>query len=143
MTTTGMDVERLAGSCGANVRGLDVSVPQSPEQIEAILSLLDEHLVIALPRQALDLDRLEAFTDELGARDVTPFITPVEGRPHVLRVIKEPTDELNFANAWHTDLSTPPPRPRTRCCTPTMCPPPAVTRCGRISTSRTRRCPTA
>ena len=61
--------------------------------------------MIALPRQDLDLDRLEAFTDELGGRDVTPFITPVEGRPHVLRVIKEPSDELNFANAWHTDLS--------------------------------------
>ena len=56
-------------------------------------------------QQALDLDRLESFTDELGGRDVTPFITPVEGRPHVLRVIKEPSDELNFANAWHTDLS--------------------------------------
>jgi taurine dioxygenase len=82
-----------------------VSRPQSPEQIEAILQLLDEHLVIALPQQALDLDRLEAFTDELGGRDITPFITPVEGRPHVLRVIKEPSDELNFANAWHTDLS--------------------------------------
>ena len=105
MTTTNVDVQRLAGSCGAIVRGIDVSRPQSPEQIEAILRLLDEHLVIALPRQALDLDRLEAFTDELGGRDITPFITPVEGRPHVLRVIKEPTDELNFANAWHTDLS--------------------------------------
>ena len=105
MTTTRVDVERLAGSCGAIVQGLDVSLPQSPEQIEAILQLLDEHLVIAIPRQALDLDRLEAFTDELGGRDITPFITPVEGRPHVLRVIKEPSDELNFANAWHTDLS--------------------------------------
>ncbi len=109
--TTSVDVQRLAGSCGAIVRGLDVSRPQSPEQIEAILQLLDEHLVITLPHQALDLDRLETFTDELGGRDITPFITPVEGRPHVLRVIKEPSDELNFANAWHTDLTyltTPP-----------------------------------
>ncbi len=108
---SGMDVERLAGSCGAVVRGLDVSRPQSPDEIETILQLLDEHLVIALPRQSLDLNRLEAFTDELGGRDVTPFITPVDGRPHVLRVIKEPSDELNFANAWHTDLTylaTPP-----------------------------------
>ena len=104
MTTT-VDVQRLAGSCGAIVRGLDVSRPQSPEQIEAILQLLDEHLVIALPQQALDLDRLEAFTDELGGRDVTPYVTPVDARPFVIRVIKEPSDELNFANAWHTDLS--------------------------------------
>ena len=45
------------------------------------------------------------FTDELGGRDVTPYVKPVDGRPYVIRVIKERTDELNFANAWHTDLS--------------------------------------
>ncbi|MCJ7779617.1 MAG: TauD/TfdA family dioxygenase, partial [Acidimicrobiia bacterium] len=98
-------VERLGGSCGAIVRGIDVTRPQSPAEVEAILQLLDEHLVIALPGQQMDLDRLEAFTDELGGRDVTPYVTPVEGRPFVIRVIKEPSDELNFANAWHTDLS--------------------------------------
>jgi taurine dioxygenase len=48
---------------------------------------------------------LEAFTDELGGRDVTPYVTPLPDRPYVIRVIKEPSDELNFANAWHTDLS--------------------------------------
>lgn len=100
-----IDVEPLAGSCGAIVRGLDVDEPQSPEQVESIRALLDEHLVIALPDQALDLDRLEAFTDELGGRDVTPFVEAVDGRPYVIRVIKEAGDELNFANAWHSDLS--------------------------------------
>ncbi len=103
--TTAVDVERLAGSCGAIVRGIDVAEPLSAEQVETILRLLDEHLVIALPGQRFDLDRLEAFTDELGGRDVTPYVTPVDGRPFVIRVIKEPSDELNFANAWHTDLS--------------------------------------
>jgi taurine dioxygenase len=98
-------VERLAGSCGAIVRGIDVTRPQSPDEIEAILELLDEHLVVAFPDQPMDLDRLEAFTDELGGRDVTPYVTPVDGRPYVIRVVKEPSDELNFANAWHTDLS--------------------------------------
>lgn len=105
MGTTQLDVQRLGGSCGAVVRGLDVTGPQMPEQIEAILQLLDEHLVVALPDQPIDLDRLEAFTDELGGRDVTPYVTPVAGRPFVIRVIKEPSDEFNFANAWHTDLS--------------------------------------
>ena len=98
-------VERIGGSCGAIVRGIDVTRPQTAPEIEAIRQLLDEYLVVALPGQDMDLDRLEAFTDELGGRDVTPFVAPVEGRPYVIRVIKEPSDELNFANAWHTDLS--------------------------------------
>ncbi len=100
-----LDVARLAGSCGAIVRGIDVTRQQSADEIDAILALLDEHLVVAFPDQPMGLDRLEAFTDELGGRDVTPYVTPVDGRPFVIRVIKEPTDELNFANAWHTDLS--------------------------------------
>ena len=100
-----MNVQRLGGSCGAVVRGLDVTRPQSADDIEAILQLLDEHLVVAFADQAMNLDRLEAFTDELGGRDITPYIAAVDGRPHVIRVIKEPSDELNFANAWHTDLS--------------------------------------
>mgnify|MGYP001826048499 CR=1 FL=1 len=102
---TTIEVERLAGSCGAMVRGFDLAAPQTPEQVESILQLLDDHLVVALPGQRFDLDRLEAFTDELGGRDVTPYVTPFDDRPYVIRVIKEPSDELNFANAWHTDLS--------------------------------------
>lgn len=102
---TTVDIDRLAGSCGAIVRGLDLSRPQTAAQVEAVRELLDEHLVVAFADQRLDLDRLEAFTDELGGRDVTPYVTPVDGRPFVIRVIKEPSDELNFANAWHTDLS--------------------------------------
>lgn len=100
-----MTTQRMSGSCGLIVRGLDLSEPQTPDQIEHIKGLLDEHLVVAFADQRFDLDRLEALTDELGGRDTTPYVTPVEGRPYVIRVIKEPTDELNFANAWHTDLS--------------------------------------
>lgn len=100
-----IDVERIAGSCGALVHGFDLRDPQSPEQIESLQRLLDEHLVVFLPDQHLSLDQLERFTDELGGRDVTPFVAPVPERPYVIRVVKERDDELNFANAWHTDLS--------------------------------------
>ncbi len=66
---------------------------------------LADHLVVFLPGQDLSLDDLERVTDLLGGRDVTPFVDPLEDRPYVIRVIKEPTDVLNFANAWHSDLS--------------------------------------
>lgn len=98
-------IERIAGACGAVVHGFDLRGPQDPEVIERLRTLLDEHLVVCLPDQQLDLDQLERFTDELGGRDLTPFVASVPGRPYVIRVIKEPADELNFANAWHTDLS--------------------------------------
>ena len=43
--------------------------------------------------------------DEIYALDVVAICRAVDGRPFVIRVIKEPADELNFANAWHSDLS--------------------------------------
>jgi taurine dioxygenase len=103
--TASLHVEPLAGSCGAMVRGADLRSDQSAEHIEVLKNLLDRYRVIALPEQWLDLDRLEQFTEEFGGRDTTPFVTGVEGRPFVIRVIKEPDDELNFANAWHSDVS--------------------------------------
>ncbi|MGZ5989202.1 MAG: TauD/TfdA dioxygenase family protein [Rhizomicrobium sp.] len=93
------------GSAGAYVTGVDLSRPNDAEEIAGIRKALLDHLVVALPDQALSLDDLERFTDALGGRDVTPFVTPIEGRPHVIRILKEPNEKLNFANAWHTDLS--------------------------------------
>ena len=100
-----LTVERAAGSLGAFVHGIDTSSPLEPGDMDVLHQAILDHLVVFLPEQNIDLDQLERFTDELGGRDITPYVKPVEGRPYVIRVIKERTDELNFANAWHTDLS--------------------------------------
>jgi taurine dioxygenase len=98
-------VEPVAGALGATVTGADLRRAADADDLEPILGALADHLVVFLPDQDLDLDDLERVTDLLGGRDVTPFVAPVEGRPHVIRVIKEPADLINFANAWHSDLS--------------------------------------
>lgn len=100
-----MLVERAAGALGAYITGIDLTQPLGAEQVAELVAALDEHLVVFIPDQPLSLDDLERLTDELGGRDVTPYVRPLDDRPYVIRVIKEPTDELNFANAWHTDLS--------------------------------------
>jgi len=85
--------------------GVDLSRKNNAEEIAGIRKALLDNLVIGLPGQNLSLDDLERFTDALGGCDITPFVKPVEGRPHVIRILKEPHEKLNFANAWHTDLS--------------------------------------
>jgi taurine dioxygenase len=110
-TKTRLTVTPAGGSAGAYVTGVDLSKANDAEEIAGIRRALLDHLVVALPDQSLSLDDLERFTDALGGRDITPYVTPIEGRPHVIRILKEPNDKLNFANAWHTDLSyleTPP-----------------------------------
>ena len=108
MTTaraTTLTVEPVAGALGATVTGIDLAEVTEAAQLDALRRALADHLVVFLPEQDLGLDDLERVTDLLGGRDVTPFVDPLEDRPYVIRVIKEPTDVLNFANAWHSDLS--------------------------------------
>jgi taurine dioxygenase len=103
--TTSLTVEPVAGALGATVTGIDLTKVTETAQLDDLRRALADHLVIFLPEQELNLDDLERVTDLLGGRDVTPFVDPLEDRPYVIRVIKEPTDVLNFANAWHSDLS--------------------------------------
>jgi taurine dioxygenase len=100
-----LDVQPVAGSLGAEVRGLDLTRPLDDAEVADLRAAILEHLVVFLPDQPMTLDDLERLTDQLGGRDRTPFVRPLDDRPYVIRVIKEPDDELNFANAWHSDLS--------------------------------------
>jgi taurine dioxygenase len=100
-----LEVERIAGALGATVTGIDLTEVTEAPELDGLTRALAEHLVVFLPGQDLSLDDLERITDLLGGRDVTPFVDPMEGRPYVIRVVKEPGDVLNFANAWHSDLS--------------------------------------
>ncbi|HWD55017.1 MAG TPA: TauD/TfdA family dioxygenase [Acidimicrobiales bacterium] len=103
--TTALAVEPVAGALGATVTGIDLTRVRERDELEGLRRALADHLVVFLPEQDLGLDDLERVTDLLGGRDVTPFVDPLEDRPYVIRVIKEPGDVLNFANAWHSDLS--------------------------------------
>ncbi len=95
----------MAGALGATVRGIDLRKVTESEELSGVRTALADHLVVFLPEQDMDLDDLERITDLLGGRDTTPYVTPLADRPFVIRVIKEPGDQLNFANAWHSDLS--------------------------------------
>jgi len=103
--TSSLTIEPSAGALGARVTGLDLTTVTATDELEGLRQALADYLVVFLPEQDLSLDDLERVTDLLGGRDVTPFVDPLEDRPYVIRVIKEPTDVLNFANAWHSDLS--------------------------------------
>jgi len=92
-----LTVEPVAGALGATVTGINLAEVPAAAQLDDLRRALADHLVVFLPEQDLGLDDLERVTDLLGGRDVTPFVDPLEDRPYVIRVIKEPTDVLNFA----------------------------------------------
>ena len=100
-----LTVSPAGGSAGAYVTGVDLAKSNTADEIAGIRRALLDHLVVALPDQRISLDDLERFIDALGGRDITPYVKPIDGRPHVIRILKEPNEKLNFANARHTDLS--------------------------------------
>jgi taurine dioxygenase len=105
MSTTALTIEPVAGALGAVLNGIDLAAVFDSRALDGVREALAAHLVVFLPDQELSLDDLERLTDLLGGRGVTPYVTPLPDRPYVIRVIKEPDDQLNFANAWHSDLS--------------------------------------
>jgi taurine dioxygenase len=105
MTAVPLTVVPVAGALGATVTGIDLSTVEDRDALGEVRRALAERLVVFFPEQHLSLDDLERVTDLLGGRDVTPYVTPLADRPYVIRVIKEAEDQLNFANAWHSDLS--------------------------------------
>ena len=99
-------VEPSAVGCGALIRGVDLSHPQSQAEIEAIRKAWLEHLVIGICDQELGISDLERFAAALGPEGDDPFIAPIPGHPRVVEVRRE-ADETTpvFAEAWHSDWS--------------------------------------
>jgi taurine dioxygenase len=138
-----LEVLQVAGALGATVSGIDLRKVTRSDELDGVRQALADHLVVFLPEQDIDLDDLERITDLLGGRDTTPYVTALKDRPYVIRVIKEPGDLLNFANAWHSDLSYLPTPPSYTLLHAWEVPAFGETRSGPTSTWPTRPCPAA
>ncbi|MDP9010186.1 MAG: TauD/TfdA family dioxygenase [Pseudomonadota bacterium] len=101
-----LSVEPSAVGCGALIRGVDLSQPQSPAAIDVIRHAWLEHQVIGICDQDLDISDLERFAAALGPDGDDPFIASIAGHPRVVEVRRE-ADETTavFAEAWHSDWS--------------------------------------
>ena len=91
--------------------GIDLRKVTSSEELDDVRQALADHLVVFLPEQDIDLDDLERITDLLGGRDTTPYRDSAQGPSLCHPGHQGARDLLNFANAWHSDLSylpTPP-----------------------------------
>jgi taurine dioxygenase len=101
-----LDITPSGQSCGAAVRGLDLSKPMTKDILAAVRAAWLEHQVLAFPDQKLTDDQLEAYTLNFGPFGEDPFIAPIPGHPHIIAV-KRMADETSpiFAESWHTDWS--------------------------------------
>jgi taurine dioxygenase len=66
---------------------------------------LGEYGVVFFRDQKLTPEQHIAFASSFGAIDVNRFFATVAGYPMIAEVRKEPEQQRNIGNGWHTDHS--------------------------------------
>jgi taurine dioxygenase len=96
-----LDVQRLSGSLGAEIRGISLA-EAGPSAAEAIRSLLNDHMVLFFPDQNLKQDEHLAFGRLFGKLEGHPNVVGSSGVKEIfeLRASKGAT-----ADEWHSDLT--------------------------------------
>ena len=86
-----MNIEVTASgqSCGAEVRGVDLSRELAPTLVAQIREAWLQHQVLSFPGQSLSDDDLERFTLCFGPFGDDPFIAPITGRKHIIAVQRD------------------------------------------------------
>jgi taurine dioxygenase len=100
---TKLDVRRVAGNIGAEIRGLDISAGINDATMAAVRQAILHHKVVYLRGQQLDYDAQVAFGRRLG--ELTqghPIFPPPAERPFLREIDSR---QGTRANHWHTDLT--------------------------------------
>jgi taurine dioxygenase len=103
IAATGLDVQRLSGSLGAEVRGLSLAAA-GPGDADRIKALLLEHLVLFFPDQHLGPDEHLAFGRLFGTLESHPNLALGAERPEFFELRAE-NGAGAVADEWHSDLT--------------------------------------
>ncbi|MBV9953402.1 MAG: TauD/TfdA family dioxygenase [Acidimicrobiia bacterium] len=100
----GLDVERLTGSIGAVVHGIDLSARLADADIEHLRDLVVEHQVVFVRGQRLDEAQHRALAERFGELSVHP-VARLTDSARAVSVIDDTPDHPPAGFDWHTDLS--------------------------------------
>ena len=104
MHTDGLEIRRLTGTLGAEIRGLDLRQPLSDAQLSVLLDALHAHRVVFLRKQPLDDDQHLAFARRLGSLSVYPVLELL-GMDQPIEFIEDNEHSPPKADGWHTDIT--------------------------------------
>ena len=97
-----LDVQRLTGSLGAEIRGFPLE-KVGPREAETIRGLLHEHLVLFFPDQHLTRDAHIAFGRNFGKLEGHPNLkNPFSEHPELFELA---ATRGGIADEWHSDIT--------------------------------------
>ena len=101
-----IEVTRQPASCGAAIRGVDLTQPLLPDDVAQIRAAWLQHQVVAFPDQPMEITDIERFATSMGPNGEDPYIEAIAGHPRVVQVKREPDEKAPiFAETWHSDWS--------------------------------------
>ena len=100
-----MKVKALSPALGAEIIGIDLSLPLDDVMIDDLRALWLEYQMIVIRSQDLTPAKQLAFARALGEPDIYPFLTGLEGFPMITEVLKKEDEKVNFGGVWHSDTT--------------------------------------
>lgn len=100
-----IEVRRLAGALGAEVRGVNIAGPLEEQVVAEIRGAFLEHLVVFFPDQSLTPPQLLAFAQRFGEPVEYPMLAGLPDCPLITPVIKLEHERDNFGGVWHSDTT--------------------------------------
>jgi taurine dioxygenase len=100
-----LSVEPIAGSCGAEIHGVDVSQDLDAETVWEIRQALLDHGVIFFRDQTLEPDRHKVFARRFGDIFIHPNYNGTGPDPEIVEIERSPGDERIVGEAWHCDTT--------------------------------------
>ncbi len=105
MRNAQIDVRPIAGTIGAEVHGVDVSLDLEAGTVADIRRALLDHCVIFFRDQTLDVAAHKAFTRKFGQIFVHPNYKGVGADDEILVIKRAPGDTKIVGEEWHADTT--------------------------------------
>src|SRR5437879_6558565 len=99
-----MIIEPLAGALGAEIRGVSLAGLDEDAWREIHRAFL-EYAVLVFRGQALEPADLMRVGARFGEPCFYPFVTGMDGYPHIFEVVKAENEGTNFGGNWHSDTT--------------------------------------
>lgn len=99
----GVEVVRLGGNIGAEIRGVDLTRPLSAEQFAVIHEAFVRHEVIVLRDQDITLEQQMAFGQMFGELSVHPFSPNLDDKREVIVLDNSADNPPALTDQWHAD----------------------------------------
>ncbi len=100
-----INVQPVSGALGAEITGVDISLPLDAEVVEEIRNALLSHLVIFFHNQLITPQQQLNFAEQFGIPMEYPQLKGLPECPLVTEVIKLEHEKLNFGGVWHSDTA--------------------------------------